>query len=871
MNKGAKKIHMICNAHLDPVWLWQWEDGLTETMSTFRVACEFCERVPGFVFCHNEAVLYRWVEEHDPALFDRIKKHVAAGRWHVAGGSYLQPDINMPSGESHIRQFLKGKEYFRRTFGVEPTTAYNFDPFGQAEGYVQILSGCGFDSYIFMRPNYGFWPLPTGAFRWRDRSGLEILARRSDESYLTAHNAYSKLKSRLPHYADEAETLFLWGVGNHGGGPSREDLRQIEQFAKDHPEYELAHSTPEAFFASVKERRGELPVVSGEMQNCFPGCYTSMSRVKRAHRRCESLMAATERMAAMAWWLGRAPYPAKDLDVAWHDILFGEFHDILPGSSIQPVEKDTLAMFGHCSEILRRTRARVFLKLLEGERPCPEGDTPIFVWNPHSFPVALDFECEFNYGNIMARHREIEVTVRDGVNGRKLDFQREQSAFPGEMDWRVKIVVPLKLAPFQMRRIEVSWRKRARVRPWRMPRATAKHLTLKSKSLEMVVNARTGLVDFAAPAGSRQSFLKQGALRPTVWPDSDHAWNCGDPANRAFGEAHNISGPPWKRPRSVFRLATRRQAAAIISPPSHRIPGARKTGMDPVRVVEYGPVRTIIEAIFVMGASAVVRRYVLSKTQNWFEVRDRIFWNERDSMLKLAVPLAFRAANTVAETPYGAVMRPTGRLHVERVNQRWVAATGGEGRMKTGGKFVAVLNDCSHAHSIAGNTLYVSILRSPTYSAFYLKPEFDTNEFRHWPRQDQGEHEVRYRFLFGEGFQEAEVSRAGQAMNIAPPWLVQYPWKAGKAGRCVTSGEPFVSVSDNNVQVAAVKKAERGDGLVVRLWEQAGRKTPAALRVRGATGTVKTVVPAYGLNTLILKRKGRRLIARETNLIERAE
>ena len=134
-----KKIHLVCNAHLDPVWLWHWEDGLTEAISTFRIAADFCESHRGFVFNHNEALLYRWIEQHDPPLFDRLRNLVAAGRWHISGGAYLQPDVNNPHGESHVRQYLLGLSYFKAKFGARPRTAYNFDPFGHAEGFAQIL------------------------------------------------------------------------------------------------------------------------------------------------------------------------------------------------------------------------------------------------------------------------------------------------------------------------------------------------------------------------------------------------------------------------------------------------------------------------------------------------------------------------------------------------------------------------------------------------------------------------------------------------------------------------------------------------------------------------------------------------------------
>ena len=147
------EIHLVCNAHIDPVWQWEWEEGAASAVSTFRAAADFCEEFDDFVFCHNEALLYQWVEEYEPKLFKRIQKLVAAGKWHIMGGWYLQSDCNMPSGESIIRQMQIGRAYFREKFGVENTTAVSFDAFGHNRGLVQLLKKAGYDSYLFMRPS----------------------------------------------------------------------------------------------------------------------------------------------------------------------------------------------------------------------------------------------------------------------------------------------------------------------------------------------------------------------------------------------------------------------------------------------------------------------------------------------------------------------------------------------------------------------------------------------------------------------------------------------------------------------------------------------------------------------------------------------
>ena len=172
-----KDLHLICNAHIDPVWLWDMEEGISAAISTFRMAAVFCEEYDGLVFNHNEALIYHWIEEMEPALFARIRKLVKEGKWHIMGGWYLQPDCNMPSGESFIRQMESGREYFLEKFGEAPSTAINFDPFGHSRGLVQLMAKAGYDSYLFCRPGQGNCPLPADDFIWVGFDGSEIIRR----------------------------------------------------------------------------------------------------------------------------------------------------------------------------------------------------------------------------------------------------------------------------------------------------------------------------------------------------------------------------------------------------------------------------------------------------------------------------------------------------------------------------------------------------------------------------------------------------------------------------------------------------------------------------------------------------------------------
>jgi alpha-mannosidase len=214
-----KKIHMICNAHLDPEWLWEWEEGAAAMLGTFRQAAEFCDEYEGekFVFNHNEAILYRWVEEYEPELFVKIQRLVKEGKWHIMGGWYLQPDCNMTSGESFVRQIMLGRQYFKKKFGKVPTTAINFDPFGHTRGLVQILAKCGYDSYVFCRPLQHELKLDSMDFVWEGYDGSQVIAHRSHDMYFSLFGkARAKVEEVIEHYWDHQDMMVLWGVGNHG-------------------------------------------------------------------------------------------------------------------------------------------------------------------------------------------------------------------------------------------------------------------------------------------------------------------------------------------------------------------------------------------------------------------------------------------------------------------------------------------------------------------------------------------------------------------------------------------------------------------------------------------------------------------------------
>lgn len=226
--------------------MWDWEEGLGEAISTFYQAEQFL-REYDYIFNHNEALLYEFVEEKDPELFKAILEQVKAGKWHIMGGWYLQPDCNLPSGEAFVRQISLGRSYFQEKFGIRPTTAINFDSFGHSVGLVQILKKCGFDSYLFCRPMPEMLALPAREFVWVGKDGSRVKASRvEDESIYCSGfgTALTDIQRKAAVCEDSDVGVALWGVGNHGGLPSRKDLNDVPHFIQN-AGYEVVHKVYE--------------------------------------------------------------------------------------------------------------------------------------------------------------------------------------------------------------------------------------------------------------------------------------------------------------------------------------------------------------------------------------------------------------------------------------------------------------------------------------------------------------------------------------------------------------------------------------------------------------------------------------------------
>jgi len=825
-----KRIHLICNAHLDPVWLWEREEGMAEAISTFRVAADLCERFGTFIFNHNEVILYQWVEEFDPALFKRIQLLVKQKRWHIMGGWYLQPDCNLPSSESFVRQMLAGRRYFTEKFGARPSTAINFDPFGHSRGLVQIMAKAGFNNYLFCRPNQDDCPLPANEFLWVGHDGSTIMgSRRLDGYHSPRGTARAKIEAEMKDFPDREFGYLLWGIGNHGGGPSIEDLTDITALMAEEKggEFEIIHSTPEAYEAELAQHRDTLPRHEGSLNSWAPGCYTSQIRIKQAHRRLENQLYLTEKMCSHAARACGLTYSKTALAAAEEDLLFTEFHDILPGSSIQPVEESALNAMGHGLEILKRERARAFFALAQGQQSGLSGQIPILVYNPHPFPVATTVECEFILPDLDLTGNFSDVTATQGRKVIPVQVEREESNVP--VDWRKRVVFQATLAPMAMNRFDMKPIIKSK-KPAPCLKVKDQMFHFHSDEIRVTINALTGSMDRYQVEG--QDILSKKSCHPLVIADTEDSWGS--------------SVQSFRKLAGKFKLLSAKRAAEVSG-----LPGK----LNPVRVIEDGPVRTVIETMMGWKDSIIVMRYLLPKRGSEIGLEIRVIWNEKDSFLKLSLPVP-GAQDLLGQVAAGVdLLRDDG---TEAVAQKWVMVT------RSDGMSISVVNDGTYGCDYRNGELRLSLLRSPAYSALPIGQPNDhlgaktMPADRFSPRSDQGERIFRFWLNAGKTNSRLKaVDREALIHNEKPPALSFFP---GGEGTLPGSG---LMISGSSVQLQAWKQAEDGQGSIVRLFNPTARKTSFTLTLPGNAKQLKMNLGRYELATYRLSRSGKTLRAEE--------
>ena len=365
------KVHLAGHAHIDMNWLWTYEDTIDVCLRDFSTVVKLMEEYPDLTFSQSQCHIYKIVEEKNPLLFKKVKEKVKKGRWDVTANAWVEGDLNMAEGESLVRHILYSKKYMEEKLGTNSKIMWSPDTFGHPISIPEILSKAGIKYYYFMRCGKD---LPL--FRWQGRDGSEVLAFNSH--YNNKIDSDTILPLFLKYYKKYRinEMLFVYGIGDHGGGPTRMDIERKKKLETKPVIPTLVFSTPEKFLSSVEKYRSKLPVVKEELNTIFEGCYTTHSDIKKANRECETSLMTLETVSSLAKIKG-LHYPEKELESLWQDTLFNQFHDIMDGSAIHSSydysNKLADSIRGRCRNLLKKA----VCSFLDAK-----GKENVFVFNP---------------------------------------------------------------------------------------------------------------------------------------------------------------------------------------------------------------------------------------------------------------------------------------------------------------------------------------------------------------------------------------------------------------------------------------------------------------------------------------------------------
>ncbi len=789
-------IHLLPNAHIDPVWLWDWREGLNEGLGTVKAVLDLMDEFPQLTFLRGEAAIYEHIEKTDAKLFDRIVGKVAEGRWDVVGGTYIQPDTNLTSTEVLCRQFEYGMAYFQKRFGKKPRIAWLADSFGHSEGLPNIFTAFGIEGFAFTRPPKQVFPLACPAFRWQGTSKAEVLCYRPHwRSYATNRdNIAEALNDTLS--GKESITLrnrgTLIGLGNHGGGPTRAHIRQVIEWQEAHPEVEVRFSTLHGFFEALKteieESGTKVPVVKEELGFCLRGCYSSVQKFKTSYREAESLVTQAEAtraaVAATLATYGKNGHhsTSNTLAESWRTLLFNCFHDILPGSSIERAMDEQLDWVGQAKQGARSIHFTALNKLAgqvdcrvpaphKEDAPC---DVPMLVWNSqaHPFDGYVELEVSPDHRPLwLYEHRpeDVPVVVHDG-EGRPLVFQKiatEHSCFP-QLPARIRVLVRLKIAAFGWTVVRIGLRDKKPA-----AKTLAQACAAKAGRKEKTITG-SGWSITARDSGQLKiqrggiSFPSEKPIRIELFEDIWGAWGGMNEEPDSFILKNKTEG--WRITRS--------------------------------EVLEKGPLRSRLWTRWEGKRSWIELTFSVSRGMPWVDVQARLLLNERSKRLKLVLPCEGAVTSDVA----GGTTRRKAQGHLPV--GRWIKRSGGMGFAS------AALSDMD----FTDKEVRITLARATRLGNDVPTAEEESP----WlPATDLGELKFSFR-LFGPGIDPDRVAEG----LMAAPITQLVPATSGDLPPSGSLGE----LSPENFQLLSLQSLPEG-GWKVRIQNRGTATKEAAFRL----------------------------------------
>lgn len=700
------RLALTGHAHLDLAWLWPAEESRRKARRTFASVLGLMDRNPEFAFNQSSAQMYLWVEEDDPELFERVRERVAQGQWEPVGGSWVEPDCQLPGGESFVRQLLYGQRYFEEKFGRRSAVAWLPDTFGFSPAIPQLLRGAGIEDFFTYKLNWSETNrFPHDLFVWEGLGGSQVTAHTFDNPG-TDYNGDVAPHDLLGIWRNfmgkrrHPESLFSFGWGDGGGGPTEQMLENYARL-KDFPAMpRLRMSRVDEFFSSLPEK--DLSKWVGELYlELHRGTLTTQAKVKKLNREAEHRLLEAEAFSTIAY-LHSMEYPAEEIEHLWKIVLFNQFHDILPGTSISEVYEDAHRQLE--GVVARAEHLRdAALQRSSGSDKAEEVDA-VLVANSGTTPRSLSVLLPNNVGNAT------EAALVTDTEGKRLPVQK--------LDEGIFVHDPAHQVP------GLGW--------------TTIYVSRNGSTPD------PGETYGSVGAGGLRegALLENDLLRVEIGADGT--------LHRTFDKELG---------REVLSGRGNQLLAYTDKPPNwdawdidedYELEGEEVSGEQTVEVTETGPLRASVRVERRWRSSRIVQTYQLHSGSRRLDIHTEIDWHERQVLLRALFPLNVRSHEATFETMYGSHRRPTHRnttwdsTRFEVSAHRWAD-------LSEPGYGVALLNDGKYGHSAKDNVLGLSLLRSPLY------PD---------PLADEGYHHFTYSlFPHPKDWTQAGVEREAFALN----------------------------------------------------------------------------------------------------------
>jgi alpha-mannosidase len=364
-------VSAVGHAHIDTAWLWPLAETYRKCVRTFSSQTAYMDDYPEYRFACSQAQQYTWIKERNPDLYRRIEERVERGQFLPVGGTWIEPDCNIPSGESLVRQFLLGQSFFEREFGRRCREFWNPDVFGYNGQLPQIMRGAGIDRFLTQKLSWNAFNKPEyHTFRWQGIDGSEVLTHFPPADTYNGQADVAEIRRSANDFKDHdrsSSSYLLFGYGDGGGGPTRDMLETLRRVGDLQGVPRTTQRTSNEFFDELERTSPDLPVLVGELYfEYHRGTYTSQAAVKRANRKCELLLHDVELLAALAHWRGVHDYPRAEITRLWQILCLNQFHDIIPGSSITEVYEDAHRDYAEIARAGEALRASALAALADG-------------------------------------------------------------------------------------------------------------------------------------------------------------------------------------------------------------------------------------------------------------------------------------------------------------------------------------------------------------------------------------------------------------------------------------------------------------------------------------------------------------------------